>query len=50
MATLKVHSVPAGLVWLLQKATTAPECFTSSEKGAKKSLSQGADYGFIHKI
>lgn len=38
MATLKVQSAPAGLVWLLQKATAAPGCFTSSEKGAKKSL------------
>lgn len=38
MATLKFQSAPAGLVWLLQKATAAPGCFTSSEKGAKKSL------------
>lgn len=38
MAPLKVQSAPAGLVCLLQKATTAPGCFTSSERGAKKSL------------
>lgn len=38
MATLKVQSAPAGLVCLLQKATTAPGCFTSSEKRAKKSV------------
>lgn len=35
---MKVQSAPAALVWLLQKASTAPGCFTSSEKGAKKSL------------
>lgn len=38
MAALKVQSAPAGLVCLLQKATTAPGCSTSSEEGAKKSL------------